>query len=48
MGRAMQLNKLLQLSMEEALGLGRQQVSKFVDRASSRVVPSVHEWRVVR
>lgn len=41
----MQLNKLLQLSMEEALGLGRQQVSKFVDRASSRVVPSGHEWR---
>lgn len=41
----MQLNKLFQLSMEEALGLSRQQVSKFVDRASSRVAPSGHEWR---
>ena len=40
----MQLNKLFQLSMEEALGLSRQQVSKFVDRASSRVVPSGHGW----
>lgn len=40
----MQLNKLFQLSMEEALGLSCQQVSEFVDRASSRVAPSGHEW----
>lgn len=40
----MQLNTLFQLSMEEALGLGRQQVSKFIDRASSRAVPAGHAW----
>jgi hypothetical protein len=40
----MQRNKLFQLSREEALGRGRQQVSKFVDRASSRAVPAGHAW----
>ncbi|NWF71531.1 MAG: hypothetical protein HXY51_00600 [Nitrospirae bacterium] len=31
--------------MDEMLGLSRQQVSKFVDRASSRAVPAGHAWK---
>ena len=41
----MQLNTLFQLSMEEVLGVSRQQVQKFVDRASSRTAPGSHAWR---
>jgi Heparinase II/III-like protein/Heparinase II/III N-terminus len=41
---AMSRNRLFQFTMEDMLGLSRQQVAKFVDRTLFRMPPGSHAW----